>query len=204
MRSASTIEMPIVTMVWRSSWPCMKRNTETCSRKPDQRGRGEAGGDGQEPVVGEVAHDPADIGAEQKQRAMRQVDVAHQAEDQGEAARHQEIERRQRHAVQHGRDELPGVGGVGPDDEHDQRHADRRQPEPRPEPSGDVHAAGRLQRVRLERSSGSLWKAPSFMMPSSLLRSSRMREVRQRIAVDQQQVGQEALLDLAQLVAPAS
>ena len=34
MRSASTIEMPIVTMVWRSSWPCMKRNTETCSRNP--------------------------------------------------------------------------------------------------------------------------------------------------------------------------
>ncbi len=34
MMSASTIEMPIVTSVWRRSWPCMKRKIVTCSSRP--------------------------------------------------------------------------------------------------------------------------------------------------------------------------
>ena len=42
----------------------------------------------------------ADIAAEQIERAVRQVDVAHQPEDQREAARHQEIEAAERDAVE--------------------------------------------------------------------------------------------------------
>ena len=42
----------------------------------------------------------AEIAAEQIDRAVREIDVAHQAEDQGEAARHQEIEAAERDAVE--------------------------------------------------------------------------------------------------------
>ena len=42
----------------------------------------------------------ADIGAEQIERAVREVDVAHQPEHQGEAAGDQEIEAGQRDAVE--------------------------------------------------------------------------------------------------------
>ena len=42
----------------------------------------------------------ADIAAEQIERAVREIDVAHQAEDQREPARHQEIEAAERDAVE--------------------------------------------------------------------------------------------------------
>jgi hypothetical protein len=36
-RSAMTIESPIVTIVWRMSWPCMKRKMLTCMQADDRR-----------------------------------------------------------------------------------------------------------------------------------------------------------------------
>ena len=49
-----------------------------------------------------------------------------------------------------------------------------------------------------------LVEPPSFTIASSRDWSRRMREVRERVAVDQQQVGERALLHQAQLARPAS
>ena len=43
----------------------MKRKIATCSSEADQRGRGEAGGDRQEPEPVLLADDEADVGAQQ-------------------------------------------------------------------------------------------------------------------------------------------
>ena len=58
--------------------------------------------------------------------------------------------------------------------------------------------------LRAERTSGCLWKAPSFITARMRSLSCRMRDVGERIAVDQQQVGEIALLHQAELVAAAS
>ena len=71
----------------------------------DGRRREEAGGDAEEPQAGPARHLEADIGAEEIERAMRQIDVAHQPEDEGEAAGDEEIEAGERDAVEDGGDE---------------------------------------------------------------------------------------------------
>ena len=90
----------------------------------------EARGHRQEPGVRVLADHPADIGAQQVERAVRQVDVAQQAEHQGEAAGDQEIERGEREAVQRGGEEQPLVVDDAPDRERQQRQAEQPDPEP--------------------------------------------------------------------------
>jgi hypothetical protein len=71
-----------------------------------RRGGGEeAGGDAEQPIAGAVRHLVSDIGAEQEQRAVREVDVAHQPEDQRKTARDEEVETGERHSVEDGGDE---------------------------------------------------------------------------------------------------
>jgi len=48
--------------------------------------------EGEQPVAGPVGDDEAEVSAEEIERAMRQVDVAHQTEDQREPAGDEEIE----------------------------------------------------------------------------------------------------------------
>ena len=97
--------MPIVTSVWRRSSPSMRRNTRTCSSAPTIAAARKPAATPMQPVAGRRRHRVADIGAEEVERAVRQVDVAHQSEDQREAARHEEVEAGERHAVEDRRDE---------------------------------------------------------------------------------------------------
>ena len=78
----------------------------------DQRDDDESGEEAQQPGAGRNAHRVADIAAEQIKRAVREIDVAHQPEDQGEAARHQKIQPAERDAVEHRAEEhlLPAEG----------------------------------------------------------------------------------------------
>ena len=65
------------------------------------RGDGErARGDAEEPVSAPGRDVVANVGAEQEQRAVRKIDVAHQAENESEATRNEEIQARERDAVQ--------------------------------------------------------------------------------------------------------
>ena len=66
----------------------------------EQRDDHEGGDQGEDPASGAVRDLVAEIAAEQIKRAVRQIDVAHQPEDQREAARHQEIEPAERDAVE--------------------------------------------------------------------------------------------------------
>ena len=59
--------------------------------------------EGAEPRAGRLDELVADIAAEQIERAVREVDVLHQAEDQGEAAGDEEIERAEGDAVEDAR-----------------------------------------------------------------------------------------------------
>ena len=60
----------------------------------EQRDDHEGRHQGEDPASGPARDLVAEIAAEQVERAVRQIDVAHQPEDQREAARHQEVERR--------------------------------------------------------------------------------------------------------------
>ena len=81
---------------------------------------------------------------------------------------HQEVERRERHAVQQGRNELPGVAALaqttnttsGTPITPGQNHVQN--------PSGDGHAAGSAPARAGRAQSGSLWKVPSFMTAEQL------------------------------------
>ena len=73
----------------------------------DQRHGDECDDETEDPGTGPGADGVTDIAAEQIERAMRQIDVAHQAEDQREAARHQEIKAAERDAVEDGVEENP-------------------------------------------------------------------------------------------------
>ena len=118
------MEMPIVTIVWRRSSPCMKRNTASCRNSPsaaDAR-KPTATARSQDPVASPTS--PAGVGAQQVERAVGEVDVAHQPEDQGEPAGNQEVQRGKRQAVQQRDQEEAGVVPERPDDERQDRHAD--------------------------------------------------------------------------------
>ena len=66
----------------------------------EQRDDHEGGDQREHPASGGVRDLVAEIAAEQIERAVRQIDVAHQPEDQGEAAGDEEIESAERDAVQ--------------------------------------------------------------------------------------------------------
>ena len=74
-------------------------------RDPADRYGEEGDGEAEEPAPGRFRHLVADVAAEQIHRAVREIDVAHQAEDQREAARHQEIQAAEGNAVKQGVDE---------------------------------------------------------------------------------------------------
>src|SRR5262249_25665305 len=100
---------------------------------------------------------------------------------QGESARHEEIERAQREAVQRRGEEELRVVGETPADEHEERHADDRAPHPpprrrhaRPLASAPAYATDWDQRDRPARSGGSLANTPSFMTARSFEGSRRI------------------------------
>ena len=123
-RSAMTIDRPIVTIVCRRSSPGMRRKIRICISRPTTRRGGEAGGDREQPRAGALGDEEADVAAEQVQRAVREVDVAHQPEHQREAARDDEVERAEREPVEQRDEEEPLVVGDRPDREHGDRAAD--------------------------------------------------------------------------------
>ena len=71
----------------------LQQKAERADENEDDRKR-------EEPVAGEVNHAIADVAAQKVERAMGEVDIAHQAEHQREAGRDQEIERTERNAGQ--------------------------------------------------------------------------------------------------------
>ena len=66
----------------------------------DERYRDECHDEAEDPRARPGADGVTDIAAEQVKRAMRQIDIAHESEDQCEAARHQEIEAAKRNPVE--------------------------------------------------------------------------------------------------------
>ena len=151
------IETAIVISAWRSSWPWFQRRSVCCITSPTAATITVRDDRGNDPVrevhlialeperaapADEVAlHLERDVTAEQEERAVGHVHDAHQAEDQREAARHDEVERGGGDAVQE-RDEevlrivdgraerrrpLAGRGREeqhpeGRDDDHDDEH----------------------------------------------------------------------------------
>ena len=92
--------MPIVTSVCRRSCPSMRRNTTTCRTTPRSGGDDESHDEAEQPRSGRIDRHVAEIAAEQIDRAMREIDVAHQAEDQREPAGDEEIEPAERDPVE--------------------------------------------------------------------------------------------------------
>ena len=128
-------------MVWRRSCPSMRRKTRICSTTPTSAtttkaamklevSRNRCGRDG-----------VADIAAEQVERAVREIDVAHQPEDQGEAAGHQEIQAAERDAVKNGVEEhaLLAEGVLQP-----RRPVGENQPHQADHHRGDRQRPGRM------------------------------------------------------------
>src|SRR5262245_28646762 len=134
----------------------------------DQRRRGEPRGQRQQPGAGELRGEEAEVAAQQVQRAVREVDVAHEPEHEREAAGHDEVERGQREAVEQRDDEQARVVVERPPREGEDRHPDQQRPHHAPQPR---HA---MKRLRAERISGALANSPSFMMASSFDLSWRM------------------------------
>ena len=148
--SAMITDSAIVISAWRRSWPWFQRR-KTCwmstpmtpmitvARIERDEPAGEAvlgvGGAAQREAEPRVLREPAllhlqrQVAAEQIQRAVRHVDHAHEAEDQREAARHDEVEPGERDAVERHDHELPQV--VGSLDDQEDRRRRRRPPWPR-------------------------------------------------------------------------
>ena len=153
--SAMMIEAAIVISAWRSSWPWFQRRKSCCMTRPmtpttneamtspriqspAARGRRESGC---RPAAREAPHDlEGDEAAEHVERPVRHVDDPHEAEDEAEAARDDEVETGEREGVQADEDEQLTVahGLVGDPGEHE-RHD---------EPEHD--AAGVAPGLRLE------------------------------------------------------
>ena len=91
MRSASTIEIPIVTSVWRRS--CSLHPAEDGDLKDDSKESrdNESDDKAEQPPARGVDSQITEVTAEKVDRAMRQIDVSHEAENQGEAAGDEEI-----------------------------------------------------------------------------------------------------------------
>ena len=152
--SAKMIETAIVISAWRRSSPWFQRSRNCCMHDADHADEQRAGDERDDPVddadlrareaeraalADEVALQlERDVAAEQEERAVRHVDDAHQAEDQGEAGRDDEVQARRRDAVQHHDDEVLAVVVRGaeahvladePDPEHDEDGRGDSQPQ---------------------------------------------------------------------------
>ena len=103
MRSAKTIERPSVTSVWRRSCPSMRRKIRICISDADGRDDDKRDDEAEQPRAASTRRLVADIAAEQIERAVRQIDVAHEPEDQREAAGDEEIKAAEGDAVEHAR-----------------------------------------------------------------------------------------------------
>src|SRR4029453_2736306 len=105
---------------------------------PEQRYAEKRDDEAEYPGAGPGADGVTDVAAEQIERAVRQVDVAHQAEDQGEAAGDQEVEAAERDAVEDGveKNPLPAdrlfEAGRPNGKDQPQHHRDRDQEDQRP------------------------------------------------------------------------
>ena len=138
----------------------MRRKTTTCRRTPSAAATMKATTKGEQPRAGRVARHVAEVAAEQIDRAVRQIDVAHEAEDQGEAARDQEVEAAERDPVEHGVEEelLPAerlleAGRPGREDKPDEEHrhdddSERPQGTPLDEPVHRRRPAAEPSRAR--------------------------------------------------------
>ena len=94
-----------------------------------------------------------DVAAEEEERAVRHVDDAHEAEDQREPARHDEVEAGGRDAVEHHDDEVLGVVDGRPEphvaaQEGDPRHGEDPGGDREPQPA-DARGPGEHPRVQL-------------------------------------------------------
>jgi hypothetical protein len=94
MRSAATMESAMVTSVWRSSW-------QQAGERHGEKTRGHA----HEPVAGCLRRLPADVGAQEVQRPVRQVHLPHETEDERETASHHEVQGGQAQPIQERQDE---------------------------------------------------------------------------------------------------
>ena len=91
---------PTVSSTWRSgSKPSWRRNTRSIS-KPTMRDGAGRDRDRQQPGAGGPDHGERDIAAQHEIGAVRQVDDAHHAENQRQAAAHQEQQRAIGNAVE--------------------------------------------------------------------------------------------------------
>ena len=68
-----TMEMPMVTSVWRRSWPSMRREDDHLENDAEHSDHDEGGGECKQPVAGTVGDFVADVAAKQIERAMRQI-----------------------------------------------------------------------------------------------------------------------------------
>ena len=123
--SARMIAIAIVISAWRRSWPWFQRRKICCiaeAERPDQE-RGDERRDDPVREVDLVAREAEraaladhvaldlerDVAAEQEERAVGHVDDAHQAEDQREPARDDEVEPGVGQAVQERDQEVLGI-----------------------------------------------------------------------------------------------
>ena len=143
--SAMMTEIAIVISAWRSSCPWFQRRKTCCIEEPEDPDRErrdrrsgndpvrEAGLRAAEGRHGVAAGHPllqleGEEAGEHEERAVRHVDDAHQAEDQREAARDDEVEAGEREAVEADDHERPRIllRLVGDPDEHRVRRRPRR------------------------------------------------------------------------------
>src|SRR5262249_46397763 len=80
--------------------PFHPAKNEDLEKNAEERGNDESDHEAEEPGAGSVDGHVSEIAAQEVDGAMRQINVAHQAEDQGEPARDQEIEPAKRDPVQ--------------------------------------------------------------------------------------------------------
>ena len=93
-------EIAMVTSVWRRSCPSIQRKMVNCSTMPSSATTTKVAISANTQLPVALRDLVAEIAAEQIERAVRQIDVAHQPEDQREAARDEEIEAAERDAVE--------------------------------------------------------------------------------------------------------
>ena len=172
--SARMIAIAIVISAWRRSWPWFQRRKTCCIVTPDRRDDDRRDDRRDDPVrqvdlrarqaeAAALADHVAlqlqrDVAAEQEERAVRHVDDAHQAEDQREAARDDEVERGGGDPVQHRDPEVLGV--VHGRAEGRRPLARRRREEQDPERGTTTTTASSVQpsTCRMRRRSAS-WRA---------------------------------------------
>ena len=164
------IEIAIVISAWRRSCPWFQRRKSCCITRPTAattavptiagtiqcvRLTWELVSPNDAALADHVALQlQRDVAAEQEERAVRHVDDAHQAEDEREAARDDEVEARGRDAVEHRDDEVLRVvdrraearrelPGRRREEEHPEDREHREHPEQHPADDAQRCAAAR-------------------------------------------------------------